>query len=79
MLQAIETKYHGPTNTRGARISATTASGVHKTFPYRHELNAEDNHTEACRLLTIHLAWNDRQWFGGATKSGYVFVSPESA
>jgi len=79
MLQTIETKYHGPTNTQGARISATTASGIRKTYPYRYEMSADDNHKEAAALLTIEMGWDEMQWFGGKTKSGCVFVSPESA
>ena len=78
MRQAIVTKYHGPTNTRDARTSATTESGLRRYFPYRHELNSEDNHAAAARLMAEHLGWTGT-WRGGSIPGGYVFVLDDGA
>lgn len=79
--QAIETKYHGPTNTRGSRITATTGNGHHKlTIPYPYELSGEACHAKAAEALASKLRWLDG-WHlvGGATKAGYVFVLVKDA
>jgi len=70
--QAITTKYHGPTNTRGARISARAEAG--RIFvPYNHALNSSDNHAAAAMALAEKWGW-DGPWHGGGTATGYVFV-----
>jgi hypothetical protein len=56
MAQAIITKYHGPTNTKGGRISAEAAAG--KIYmPYAHELDIEDNHKAAALQLIRKVGW----------------------
>lgn len=56
MAQAIVTKYHGPTNTKGSRISAEAAAG--KIYmPYAHELNIDDNHEAAAVVLIKKVGW----------------------
>jgi hypothetical protein len=49
-MQAIRTKYCGPTNTRGSRIQASCEA---KTIyvPYDHALNRDGNHRAACEEL----------------------------
>ena len=49
MYLGISTKYLGATDTRGARISATTSEGKRHVYPYRYELNAYGNHEQAAR------------------------------
>jgi hypothetical protein len=74
-LQAITTRYLGPTNTRGGRIQATCAAGSH-TAPYDHALSAFANHAAAARALVALLGWMDdpaRHTFG-SLKDGYVLV-----
>lgn len=71
--QAITTKYHGPTNTKGARISATTESGIRITIGYPYELSGEACHRKAAEALCAKMGWN-RRLVAGATKRGYVFV-----
>jgi len=78
MRQAIVTKYHGPTNTKGSRISVTTASGIRHYCPYQYELGSEDNHRRAAQLIAEHMRWSG-EWRGGATPSGYVFVLNDGA
>lgn len=85
MRQAIETKYLGPTNHRGARVKASCqAHSI--TLPWDHALGAEDNHKAAARTLIMQLGWDypkvygrDRlRWYGGIPTEGnraaYVFV-----
>ena len=45
-MQAIRTQYKGPTDTRGARIIATSHHG-RTTTGYDHALSAGENHTAA--------------------------------
>jgi hypothetical protein len=78
MRQAIVTKYHGPTNTRGARISATTCSGLRHYYPYAYNLDSEGNHRHAAQKMAEHLGW-DGDWRGGAIDGAYVFVKNDGA
>jgi len=45
----VETRYHGPTNTKGSRISVSFVGSRKgsKTYSYRHALNSEENHIAA--------------------------------
>lgn len=72
----IRTRYHGPTNTRGSRISATTISGRRVYVPYNHALNSEDNHTAAAREAAALIAWDvPRVWRGVWTDDGRCYVA----
>lgn len=52
--QAITTRYHGATNTKGARVSATAAAG-RIYLPFDYALNDIDNHFAAAdRLQNLH-------------------------
>ena len=75
-MQAITTKYHGPSNTRGSRISATSASGIRIYIPYPHELSGEEVHRKAAERLCEKLQWKGKLACGG-TKEGYAFVFVE--
>ena len=55
VLQAIRTKYHGPTNTRGARYSAT-CWGDRVIVAIDHALSDEANHLAACEALKTKLS-----------------------
>ena len=74
MTQAIITKYHGPTNTRGSRISAACWGGK-VSVSYDHGLNATENHEAAAGALIVKMGWSG-QWTGGGTpdERGYAFV-----
>ena len=79
MYQAIVTKYHGPTNTRGSRISATAEAG-RISLSYDHALNWTDNHVAAARKLADRMGWTVEAGYpalvGGALpgNAGYCFV-----
>ena len=76
-MQAIETKYHGATNTKGSRISATSESGIRVYIGYPHELDTAEAHAKAAHELCAKLNWSGT-YHGGATKDGYVFVSVDN-
>lgn len=55
-MQAIITKYYGPTNTRGSRIKAKAAAGF-AWHSWDHELTADENHRAAAEKLCKALGW----------------------
>ena len=69
---AIETRYHGPTNTKGSRITAT-ANGNRLTIGVDNAVSVEDNHAWAARELARKLGWKGRL-IGGHTNKGMVWV-----
>ena len=72
-MKAILTKYHGPTDTRGSRISATDSDGNRVSIPYPHELNSEEGHHKAAQALCDKMKWPGKLT-GGGTKNGYAWV-----
>ena len=85
----IETAFHGPTNTRGSRISATCKRDSDRTYRefmyYRHELNSDANHLAAAEQLMAvmdkELAYTDcepmrivARGYGGRSDAGYHFI-----
>jgi hypothetical protein len=76
-MQAIITKYFGPTNTRGSRIKATCAAGS-VTISYPYELSGQACHRAAADALVQKMGWDDAHYgglLGGQLPSGeYVFV-----
>lgn len=75
-MQAIETKYLGPTNHRGSRFTARCDAG-RITVSYNYALGVEENHRAAAEALRLKLGW-DEQYYGrlvtGSTRNGYVHV-----
>jgi hypothetical protein len=57
-MQAIQTTYHGPTNTRGARIVARCDAG-RLTVAWDYALSIERNHDAAAIALARKLGWLD--------------------
>jgi hypothetical protein len=72
-FQAIVTRYLGPTNCRGGRIKAKTASGISVTLGYDSALSITANHAAACKALVDRLNWGGR-WISGGTDKGQAFV-----
>ena len=85
----IETAYHGPTDTRGSRISATCKRDSDRTYrkfmSYRHELDSPENHLAAAELLMAameeELALPDSEplrivarGYGGRSDAGFHFI-----
>ena len=76
MYQAIQTKFLGPTNTRGARVKAIADAGS-ITVSWDHRLNIQDNHRAAAVALARKFGWGDDWTGGGLPGSGYAFVRKE--
>jgi len=76
-MQAIQTRYLGPTNSCGARIKATCAAGS-ITISYPYELSGQAVHRKAAEALVSKLGWNDPHYgglLGGQLVNGdYAFV-----
>ena len=73
-MQAIYTKYLGPTNARGSRIKATIASGESVTIGYPHDKHeGAEAHAQAALALCQRLTWSG-ELIAGALHDGYVFV-----
>lgn len=76
-MQAIETRYHGPTNNAGARISARSDAG-RIIMGWDHALDIAGNHAKAARMLAARLGWLTHGiWVGGSlpgNHTGYAFV-----
>ena len=76
-MQAIQTRYLSPTNTRGSRIKAWAAAGS-ITIPYPHELSGQAVHRAAAEALAVKLGWTDPTYaplLGGCLPNGdYAFV-----
>ena len=68
LRQAIVTKYHGPTDKRGSRISARCEI-KRVFFGYDCTKNTIDNHRAAMRELVQQLGWGGL-WHGGGLPDG---------
>lgn len=82
-MQAIHTKYIGPSNTRGARVKAYTSDGRSVTIGYDHALNTEQAHFKAAQAFADkHLQYapdTTRMAYGGsADGKGYCFCFLQS-
>lgn len=74
-MKAITTKYHGATNTRGSRISASAEGGNRISIPYPHELDMEEAHRKAAVALCEKMNWKGADTLvGGGVKEGMVWV-----
>ena len=74
-MQAIRTRYLGPTDTRGARIVAETEGGLRAAVPYPHRLRSgAEAHAQAAYKLARAVGWGG-DWACGALRTGYVFVA----
>jgi len=79
-MQAITTKVLAPTNTKGTRIKAITASGISITLSWEYADDELDNARRAVYTI-IREKLNDG-WKGvyhaAATSDGYVFVRDDN-
>lgn len=58
-MQAIQTKFIGPTNTKGSRYKAWCAAGT-ITIDADYSSDHYDNHVRVAQALRDKLGWNDR-------------------
>jgi len=67
-MQAIETEYRWPTNTRGSRIIARAQAG-RISVPYDHARSFDENHDAAMRAFVEKWGWFGT-WIRGARADG---------
>lgn len=72
-MQAIRTRYHGPTNTKGSRLSAQCEAG-RIYVPYDHALNLSDNHEAAAKALANRLGWKRHPMIGGVFEHDHYWT-----
>jgi hypothetical protein len=79
MRQAITTKFIGPTDTKGSRVKATSASGHSILLAWKYEEGVEGNHKLAAMALASKLGWNGRWFVGGMADrfGGNVYVQDD--
>lgn len=77
----ITTKYHGPTDRRGSRISARLVGewpGQSKPtcvfLPWDHALSSCANHEKVARYLVELRCWHDLPVVSAVTKTGWCFT-----
>jgi len=73
-VKAILTKYHGPTDSRGSRISATDMDGHKVTVPYDHSLSSEENHDKAALRFHQQMGWTGHNLMRGSLPKGNVYT-----
>lgn len=70
-MKAIVTKYHGCTNTRPARMTATAEGVKTITLPLDDHLSIEENHRAAAMILAQKYNWSTRL-ISGALPDGSI-------
>ena len=77
-MQAIQTRFYGPTNHKGARIKAECAAGS-VFVSYEYGLSTDKAHWEAAKALIVKMGWEkyEGKWICGGSidGKGYVFVN----
>lgn len=76
-MQTITTRYAGPTNHRGSRVSARTTAGRRLVRAWDYQLSADGNHNRAAHELATQLRWKG-VWVAGTLsneRSVYVCIS----
>lgn len=73
MYQAIQVKYLGPTNYRGARYKASAAAGS-VTVPMDYTMGIEGNVIAAANTLCDKFGWSRDMVHGQLADGSYVLV-----
>lgn len=73
-VRVLITRYHGPTNTRGSRVSARVPSGRRVTLGWDYSLSTEENHDRAACELADSLGWNPPTMVGNLPGPDRVYV-----
>ena len=72
-MKAIETRFLGPTDTKGSRYVADDGDGNRVIVSADHSLSAEGNHESACVALLRKMNWRGT-YRGGYTSRGMAWV-----
>jgi hypothetical protein len=85
MAACIETRYLGPTNSRGACVKATSPWGT-TSIAYDDALSVRDNHANVAMthardyaVFANHTSLVRHLWICAETKNGYVFINKANA
>lgn len=70
-MQAIVTRYIGPGNVRGSRMTAKASAGS-TSIEYDDALNVAANHAAAAKRLCDKFGWRGTYWAGGLPNSADV-------
>ena len=72
-MHAIVTKFIPATNTRGARIKATSQAG---SVMIAYDYSGDASHRRAAQALCEKMGWPTDNWIDGGTpdNSGFAFV-----
>ena len=73
MTITILTRYHGPTEAKGARVSASAEGLGRISRAFDHALNDRANHVALAQEFARNLSL-EGQWFGVSTPQGYLFT-----
>lgn len=76
-MKAIMTKHHGPTNTKGSRISASDGDGNRVIISKSYDTDLEGGHKKAIFALCDKMGWPHCDVFGWF-KNGLVGVWKEA-
>lgn len=63
-MQAVVTRYVGPTNTRGSRVSVR-CDAARMLVPWQCDLGSEENHATAILRMLLRLDWCGNWVLGG--------------
>ena len=77
-MKAIQTKYHGPCNVRGSRISASDLDGNRVFMSLDPALNSDDNHKAAVVALCKKMKWTGKLYRGEIAKCSVWVWADES-
>ncbi len=72
-MKSITTKYHGPTNSRGSRVSATDGDS-RIALSWDSALDSDANHDAAAKALCLKLGWANQSLMRGNHNTGNVYV-----
>lgn len=72
--KTIQTRYLGPTNSRGARVKAFDLFGNKTIVPWDYELDIVSCHFNAAAALAAKMGWEYSRMEVGYIKDGCVFL-----
>lgn len=74
VMQAVVTKFLGPTDSRGSRIKAS-AFGGSVTLGWNYALDSQENHRAAAQALLAKMGWAGSYVHGVLPSGDHVFVA----
>lgn len=78
-MKAIITKYHGPSNVRGSRYSASDEDRNRVILSADDALSSEENHDRAAIALCSKMKWTRHNLMRGHLKNSNIYVFEDEA